>query len=280
MPVVRLLGFLLSLALHAAFAVPFLTLAGSTALHSGTGDDLFTIEQGIAIEGLVKLGEAEATTEAQEMPLAEASQAQPPMEEVKAFQPSETATHAEQEAVKENDPLEVITAKEVEQRDLAQVEESRPEALKPEELKPDKPVEQPVLEPEPPQELDEPRPKQVMAAQQIEQFAVQEQQSSAEEKEGGQATLKMAYLGKLRMHLERHKVRPQAKATGTAVVKFTIDSSGKILSHEITASSGSKKLDDAAIATIERSAPFPPFPDGVTQEPVVVSVPFKFRAGR
>jgi periplasmic protein TonB len=281
MPVVRLLGFLLSLALHAAFAVPFLTLAGSTALHSGTGDDLFTIEQGIAIEGLVKLGEAEAATEAQEMPLAEASQARPPMEEVKAFEPSETATHAEQEAVKENDPLEVITAKEVEQRDLAAVEESRPEALKPEELKPDnKPVEQPVMEPEPPQELDEPRLKQVMAAQQIEQFAVQEQQSSAEEKEGGQATLKMAYLGKLRMHLERHKVRPQAKATGTAVVKFTIDPSGKILSHEITTSSGSKKLDDAAIATIERSAPFPPFPDGVTQEPVVVSVPFKFRAGR
>ena len=265
MPVVRLLGFLLSLALHAAFAVPFLTLAGSTALHSGTGDDLFTIEQGIAIEGLVKLGEAEAAIEAQEMPLAEASQARPPMEEVKAFEPSETATHAEQEAVKENDPLEVITAKEIEQRDLAQVEESRPEALKPEELKPDnKPVEQPVMEPEPPQELDEPRPKQVMAAQQ----------------EGGQATLRMAYLGKLRMHLERHKVRPQAKATGTAVVKFTIDPSGKILSHEITTSSGSKKLDDAAIATIERSAPFPPFPDGVTQEPVVVSVPFKFRAGR
>jgi hypothetical protein len=195
MPVVRLLGFLLSLALHAAGAVPFLTFAGSTALHSGTGDDLFTIEQGIAIEGLVKLGEAEATTEAQEMPLAEASSSQPPMEEVKAFEPSQTATHAEQEAVRENDPLEVITAKEVEQQDLAAVEESRPEALKPEEVAPDKPVEQPVTEHEPPQELDEPRPKQVMAAQQIEQFAVQEQQSSSEEKEGGEESGGASHFG-------------------------------------------------------------------------------------
>jgi protein TonB len=64
------------------------------------------------------------------------------------------------------------------------------------------------------------------------------------------------------------------------VVKFTVDFSGKILSREITSSSGSKKLDDAAMATIERSAPFPPFPDGISREPVAVSVPFKFRAGR
>jgi protein TonB len=117
----------------------------------------------------------------------------------------------------------------------------------------------------------------------VEQFAVEEQQSSGEEQKGGDASLRAAYLGKLRLHLERHKVRPEAKATGTAVVKFTVDAAGKIVAREITSSSGSKKLDAAAIATIatiERAAPFPPFPEGISQEPVVVSVPFKFRAGR
>jgi protein TonB len=278
---IRLLGLLFSLLLHASFALPFLTWVGSSALEVGAGDDLFLIEQGIAIEGLVKLGEAEVMAEAQDMPLAEASWAQAPIEEVQAVVPAEQPVKPEQETMPAEDRVEVIAAKDGPEQEIETVEDAPPpKDLKPEELTANPPAERPVIEDEPPPELEQPRPKQVMAAQQIEQFAVEEQQSSGEAKEGGDATLRAAYLGRLRMHLERHKVRPEARATGTAVVKFTVDPSGKILSHEITTSSGSKKLDDAAVATIERSAPFPRFPKGISRDPVVVSVPFKFRADR
>jgi periplasmic protein TonB len=280
MTIVRLLGFLLAALLHAAVALPFLTWSGNNALETGTGDDVLRIEQGIAISGLVKLGEAETMAEAQDMPLAEASRAQPPLEEVKTVEPAEQPVAPEQETVQPEDQVEVITAKDDPEQDIKAVEEATTEDLKPEELTAKPPEEQPVIEDEPPPELEQPRPKQMMATPKIEQFAVEEQQSSSEEKKGGDASLRAAYLGKLRLHLERHKVRPEAKATGVAVVKFIIDPSGKILSREITSSSGSKKLDDAAIATIERSAPFPPFPSGISREPVVVSVPFKFRADR
>jgi periplasmic protein TonB len=264
MTIVRLLGFLFAALLHAAVALPFLTWSGNNALETGAGDDLLRIEQGIAISGLVKLGEAETMAEAQDMPLAEASRAQPPLEEVETFEP------AEQSVAPQDGP----------EQDIKAVEEATTEDLEPEELTAKPAEEQPVIEDETPPELEQPRPKQMMAAQKIEQFAVEEQQSSSEEKAGGDATLRAAYLGKLRLHLERHKIRLEAKATGVAVVKFAVDASGKILSREITSSSGSKKLDDAALATIERSAPFPPFPNGISREPVVVSVPFKFRTGR
>jgi protein TonB len=280
MTIVRLLGFLLAALLHAAVALPFLTWSGNSALETGAGDDLLRIEQGIAISGLVKLGEAETMAEAQAMPLAEASRTQPPLEEVKTAEPAEQPVAPEQETVRPEHQVEVIAAQDGPEQDIKAVEEATTEDLKPEEVTAKPPEEEAVIDEEPPPELEQPRPKQMMAAQKVEQFAVEEQQSSSEEKQGGDATLRAAYLGKLRLHLERHKVRPEAKATGVAVVKFTVDASGKILSREITSTSGSKKLDAAALATIERSAPFPPFPDGISPEPVVVSVPFKFRAGR
>lgn len=275
---IRLLGLLFSLLLHASFGLPFLWWAGTSALEVGTGEDLFLIEQGIAIEGLVKLGEAETTTEAQDMPLAQPSRAQPQIEEMKAVEPSEKPTNPEQETATPADQVEVVTAKDGPEQEIQTVDETPPPKPRLEDSTADQPAERPVEEAPP--ELKQPRPKQMAAIQQIQQVAVQEQQSSSEKKQGGDATTRAAYLGKLRMHLERHKVRPEAKTTGTAVVKFTVDPAGKILSREIISSSGSKKLDAAAMATIERSAPFPPFPDGISREPVVVSVPFKFRAGR
>lgn len=276
----RLIGLAFSIALHAAFALPFLTLAGSTALEIGADEDLLLIEQGIAIEGLLKLGEAEFTAEAHEMPPAEASQAQAAIEEVSAIEPKEAPVETEQETLEALDQVAVIAAKDGPEQEVKSVDEApAPEDLVPEELG-ERPSEQPIVEEKPPPELEQPRPPQMAAVQQMEQIAVQEQQSSSDEQTGGDTTLRAAYLGKLRMHLERHKVRPETRATGIAVVTFTVDASGKILSHQITKSSGSAKLDAAATATIERSAPFPPFPQGISREPVVVSVPFRYRAGR
>jgi protein TonB len=63
---------------------------------------------------------------------------------------------------------------------------------------------------------------------------------------------------------------------GTAVVHFVVDSSGRVVSREISLSSGSKILDDAAIASIDKASPFPPMPQTLQRDAMDVSVPFKF----
>src|SRR5919106_6856037 len=112
MTTIRLIGFVLAAVLHAAFALPFLTSPGSRALDRGAGDDLLRIEQGIAIAGVVKLGEAETTAEAQDMPMVQASRAQPELEEVKAVETPEELPKPVQETIKADDQVEVISAKE------------------------------------------------------------------------------------------------------------------------------------------------------------------------
>jgi protein TonB len=85
-----------------------------------------------------------------------------------------------------------------------------------------------------------------------------------------------AYRGKLFTHISSKKLNPRSRDAGVAVVRFTVGPGGELVSREIATSSGSKILDDAAIASIDRAAPFPPMPSDVKNEPMVVSVPFRF----
>ncbi len=52
-------------------------------------------------------------------------------------------------------------------------------------------------------------------------------------------------------------------ASGTAVVAFSVDRSGRITSARLARSSGSALLDQAAVATVRRANPVPPPPAGV-----------------
>jgi periplasmic protein TonB len=79
----RLLTWLISVALHGLAALFFLLPAGNAALEQGTGQDLMLVEQGIAIEGMVKLGEDEVSIEPVEAPPVQTSEATPPPKEVK-----------------------------------------------------------------------------------------------------------------------------------------------------------------------------------------------------
>jgi protein TonB len=101
-------------------------------------------------------------------------------------------------------------------------------------------------------------------------------ESSGEEKKGGDATARRAYLGKLRTHLERSKVNPRTSIIGTAVIKLMVGADGMLISHQVSKSSGSKVLDEAAMASIEKASPFPPIPADVGQDRIEFSVPFKF----
>lgn len=230
---------LISLALHALFAspvvLPLLFPTNKVSLKSGEGEDTFTVEQGIAIEGLAKLGDSQFAAEALEAEPAQASEARPEIEEVKA-----------KEEVEET---QIVTSSEGPSQDIPEV----------------KPV-----------PLEQPRPAQVATLEQVEQLKVEELQSSGEEKRADKSTEKSQYLGKLRYHLEAKKVNPRSQLSGQVVIQFEVDSTGAVISRLVTSSSGSKVLDDAAIASIDRATPFPPMPEVLSGETIVVSVPFRF----
>ncbi len=232
----RSLAWLLSLGLHMAFAASFLHEPAGAALEAGTGDDQFIVEQGIAVEGISQWGQDDTTIDAVEAEPLEASEAREAVEEVKA--------------VEDVEETEVITS------------EGGPEQ---EEL--------PEIKPEP---VVEPVPEQIATLEQVEQLAVEEKRAAGAVQAGGIATAQSAYLGKLRSHLERRKVNPRSRQVGTAIVRFTVGAEGQLLTREIALSSGSKVLDDAAIASVERAAPFPAMPLDISGEPLVVSVPFRF----
>jgi protein TonB len=76
--------------------------------------------------------------------------------------------------------------------------------------------------------------------------------------------------------LERNKVNPRTSIKGTVLLKFTIGPTGELLSKGVEKSSGSQVLDDAAIAALERSAPFPPMPAEIAGKPIEMKVPYRF----
>jgi len=59
-------------------------------------------------------------------------------------------------------------------------------------------------------------------------------------------------------------------------VMLTIAPSGKLLSHEVVQSSGSDILDRAAVASLEKAAPFPPIPRDLGVSPLTLRVPFEY----
>jgi len=116
----------------------------------------------------------------------------------------------------------------------------------------------------------------VPVKEQAPQVATLIEKSSGKAQEGGDATLRLAYLGNLRRTLERSRVNPRIHLAGTVLINFTVGPSGQVLSREVKKSSGSKVLDEAAMAALERAAAFPPMPHDLTQGPLEVQVPFKF----
>ena len=225
----RVLTWLVSLTVHIALALLMLLPTGSAALEEGSGHDAMVVEQGIALEGLAKLGEDEVSVEPVEAP--PASAAQPVPDELKQIQDQQVITStagAEQEDIN----------------------------------KPQKEV------------VDQPEPPKVAALEQ--ENVIVQHESSGAEKKGGDTTAQLAYMGKLRSHLERSKVNPRTQLTGTAVVRFKVAPNGDLISREIVSSSGSKVLDDAALASIDKSSPFPPMPKDLHRDEIEISVPFKF----
>ena len=83
-----------------------------------------------------------------------------------------------------------------------------------------------------------------------------------------------SYKSLLSAHINRFK-RP-AGGTGTAVVSFVVDRSGRVVSRSLTRSSGNSAADAEAMATIARAAPMPAFPAAVTQTTLAFTQAIRF----
>ena len=244
----RIITWLVSLGIHGGFALAMLLPAGGAALQTGAGEDTMVVEQGIAIEGFAKMGEDQVSLEEVEATPVMAAVSQPLPEEVKPI-----------------DELAVIGSEAGPQQENVQTTEI-------EEIKEPDPNQEEVKEPEK-EVVEQPLPPQIAAVQQESVVAMRE--SSGQEQKGGNATAHSQYIGALRTHLERHKINPRTNLIGIAVVRFKVNAAGELLEREIATSSGKKALDDAAIASIEKSAPFPKMPAGLN-ETIELSVPFRF----
>ncbi len=86
-----------------------------------------------------------------------------------------------------------------------------------------------------------------------------------------------SWRGALMAHLNRHKrFPPGATGTGTAIVAFTIDRSGRVLSARLVRGSGDAALDTEAVALARRASPVPAPPPNVGSGSIILAVPIRF----
>lgn len=92
---------------------------------------------------------------------------------------------------------------------------------------------------------------------------------------GGTANVS-SYRAQLWAHLQHYKVRPAEARTGTAWVRFSLAANGRVISSALARTSGAGALDEAALSTVRRASPFPPFPPGLARSQMDIDAPITF----
>ena len=91
---------------------------------------------------------------------------------------------------------------------------------------------------------------------------------------------KQHYLAALAAQINRRKFYPRASRRlgeeGQVVVHFVIQRNGELTDGRETESSGSSRLDEAALKTVRRVTPFKPIPAGLATDQWPISVPISF----
>jgi protein TonB len=92
-----------------------------------------------------------------------------------------------------------------------------------------------------------------------------------------------SYRAKVTAHLQRRRFYPneakRGRLGGTAVVRFTLNARGGVVSATIARSTGHAVLDRAAIAMVKRASPFPPIPAGLGAS-ITIEAPIRFEPPR
>ncbi|WP_319557713.1 TonB family protein [Thiomicrorhabdus sp.] len=88
------------------------------------------------------------------------------------------------------------------------------------------------------------------------------------------------YFSELKAWLNRHKEYPvrakQNKEQGVAIVQFTIDRQGKVLSAKLKRSSGFKRLDHAALQMLQKANPLPAIPEFLGRDSLTLAIPVEY----
>jgi protein TonB len=82
----------------------------------------------------------------------------------------------------------------------------------------------------------------------------------------------------VRLNSEKRYPSSGRGAVGVVEFSFRIDRDGHVLSSEIKRSSGSKALDEEALATITRSDPLPVPPSGMAEKDLVIVTSVRFKS--
>lgn len=108
--------------------------------------------------------------------------------------------------------------------------------------------------------------------------AAAETQGNRTRNDGAASAAVSNYPGEVAARLRRALRYPREaqrqRLRGEVHVSFTVDSSGGVGGIRVVRSSGHPVLDQAAIATVQRAAPFPPTPDGRASWPFTVPLAF------
>jgi protein TonB len=90
-----------------------------------------------------------------------------------------------------------------------------------------------------------------------------------------------SYNSKVLARLSAAKKYPAAARgkgiEGTAILSFTISSSGKLTSARVVKGAGHALLDSAVIAMAQNAAPFPAFPQAIAKSQMTFRVPVQFK---
>lgn len=93
--------------------------------------------------------------------------------------------------------------------------------------------------------------------------------------------VRQSYFDQIAAKLARSKRYPKAShrrgEEGEAKLAFVLDRTGNVLESYIVSSSGSARLDRAALDMLKRAQPLPPFPDTLSQSTLKIEVPVSFR---
>ena len=85
---------------------------------------------------------------------------------------------------------------------------------------------------------------------------------------------------RLLRHLDQNKRYPQAsqrrRQQGTALLRFTMDAEGSVLSFRLEKSSGHEPLDEEVLAMIKRAEPLPKIPADLGRDRLELVVPVQF----
>lgn len=96
---------------------------------------------------------------------------------------------------------------------------------------------------------------------------------------GGTANIS-SYQAEVLAHLQRFRIYPleakNAGIRGTATVRFSLASSGSVISASLGGSSGSSALDQAAVGMVRRASPFPPIPANLGRSRMDFAAPVRF----